>query len=138
MDLAKLERRIEMVSWRVKNINLGGCGVFALELYKILKFEFGVETEIVFTGWRGPKSIEFDHIMLKHGSVWIDSKGLHQHGPSGKNNTMDVHELFELVNDKQRWNQAFHFYFQDQYFQVISNEEYLIRQMKNYISDRIT
>ena len=30
MDLDKLEKRIKMVSHRVRNINLGGCGVFAL------------------------------------------------------------------------------------------------------------
>ncbi len=135
MDLDKLEKRIKMVSHRVRNINHGGCGVFALELYRIMKGEFGMESQIVFTGWRSSKSIDFDHIMLYCQGSWIDSKGLHATGPT---NTMTEEELEELVADKRRWNPAFHYWFTDQYFKPISNENFLKRQMYNYISDKIS
>lgn len=134
MELKELARRIEYVNIRVKNINLGGCGIFALELYRIMRFEFGMETEIVFTGWRSGRSIDFEHIMLRYKDNWIDSKGLHKEGPT---KTMDVHELTELVEDKRRWNHAFHFYLENPYGVVTSNANHLVRQMRNYISDRV-
>lgn len=134
MELQELVRRINYVNNRVKNINLGGCGVFALELYKILRFEFGMETEIVFSGGRSGRSIDFEHIMLRYKDVWIDSKGLHNDGPT---KTMDVHELTELVEDKRHWNHTFHFHFENPYGVVTSNANHLVRQMRNYISDRI-
>ncbi len=134
MKLQELARRINYVNNRVKNINLGGCGVFTLELYKILRFEFGIETEIVFTGWKSGRLIKFDHIMLRHNDTWIDSKGLHNEGPK---KTMDVHELTELVEDMTKWNHAFHFYFENPYGVVTSNANHLVRQMRNYISDRV-
>lgn len=134
MELQELAKRIDYVNRRVKNINLGGCGVFALELHRILKFEHGIDTEIVFTGWRSVRSIDFQHIMLRHKNTWIDSKGLHNEGPTL---TMDVYELTELVENKQRWNKAFHFHFENPYGVVTSNADHLVRQMRNYISDRI-
>ena len=134
MELQELARRISYVNSKVKNINLGGCGIFALELYRILRFEFGIETEIVFVGFRTNREINFEHIMLRHKDTWIDSKGLHRDGPTG---TMDVHELTELIEDKYRWNHAFHFYFENPYGVVMSNANHLIRQMRSYISDRI-
>jgi hypothetical protein len=67
---------------------------------------------------------------------YVDSRGVElADGPgSGR---MKVEELRLLVADKSRWNKAFHYYFLDQYYNVISNEEYLVRQMRNYISDVI-
>jgi hypothetical protein len=134
MELQELAKRISYVNSKVKNINLGGCGIFALELYKILRFEFGIETEIVFFGYKSGRSINFEHIMLRYKDIWIDSKGLHNEGPK---NTLDVHELTVLVEDKSRWNHAFHFYFENPYGVVMSNANHLVRQMRNYISNRI-
>jgi hypothetical protein len=134
MELQELAKRISYVNSKVKNINLGGCGIFALELYKILRFEFGMETEIVFTGCRSARSIDFEHIMIRYKDTWIDSKGLHRDGPK---RTMDVHELTSLVEDKSRWNHAFHFYFENPYGVVMSNANHLVRQMRNYISNRV-
>jgi len=146
MEMKSLDRRIAMVSQRVKNINLGGCGIFAFELYKILRFEFGIETEIAFSGYRAGKQICFDHILLVlrnpdpgHAAAWIDSRGVSYSEPRGGfRNYMTPFELEELIEDKSLWNKAFHFHFQDAYFNTISNENFLRRQMYNYISDRIT
>jgi hypothetical protein len=49
MDLESLSKRIGLVSTRVKNINLGGCGVFALELSRILREECGMGNKWVRT-----------------------------------------------------------------------------------------
>ena len=51
MDLVILDKRIKCVSTRVRNINLGGCGVFALELSRILSEECGIGCDILYTGF---------------------------------------------------------------------------------------
>lgn len=138
--MESLDKRIAMVKQRVRNINLGGCGAFALELHSILKEEHGIDAEIGYTGYRAGKQICFDHIFLHipGEGAFVDSNGVKRISPREyRGNKMTREELAELVKDKSRWNKAFHYHFQDQYFQVISNEDFLIRQMRNYISDKI-
>jgi hypothetical protein len=134
MDLESLSKRIGLVSTRVKNINLGGCGVFALELSRILREECGIDCDILYTG-------VVDHVYLgvRMGSeyYYVDSRGVELADGPGYGR-IEVEELRLLVADKARWNKAFHYYFMDQYHNVISNEEYLVRQMRNYISDVIS
>jgi|LauGreDrversion4_2_1035121.scaffolds.fasta_scaffold71385_5 hypothetical protein len=140
MDLESLSKRIGLVSTRVKNINLGGCGVFALELSRILSEECGMECDILYTGFGSGLDLVIDHVYLgvRMGSnyYYVDSRGVELADGPGYGR-MTVEELRLLVADKSRWNKAFHYYFMDQYYNVISNEEYLVRQMRNYISDVI-
>jgi hypothetical protein len=133
-----LDKRIKLVSNLVKNINLGGCGVFALELWRILKQEQGIDCDILYTGFGLGLDLVVNHIYLgiKMGSeyYYVDSKGVElADGPVSMR--MGVEELRLLVADKERWNKAFHYYFMDQYYNVVSNEDYLVRQMQNYIID---
>jgi len=140
MDLVILDKRIKCVSTRVRNINLGGCGVFALELSRILSEECGIGCDILYTGFGSGLDLVIDHVYLgvSIGSeyYYVDSKGVElAYGPGSLR--MTVEDLRLLVADKSRWNKAFHYYFLDQYYTVISNEDYLVRQMRNYISDVI-
>ena len=144
MEMNHLDKSIKMVSRRVNNINLGGCGIFAFELYKILKFEFGIETEIVFSGYRSCEKICFDHIMLLvmnpdhvNVAVWIDSTGVRYQEPGGFRNYMELNELASLLEDKSLWNKSFHYYFSDHNFNIISNENFLRCMIYKYISHRI-
>lgn len=144
MELQDLEIRIVKVRRAVKNINLGGCGVFAYELYKILKFEFGIETEIRFTGYKSGTTIRFDHVLLRlkegtqeHPDIFIDSNGIFYDNIATEGNTLHPFEMEDLLGRKELWNKAFHYYFQDEEFNITSNENFLKKMMYTYISNRI-
>jgi hypothetical protein len=145
MNMVDLNKRISLVNRRVKNINLGGCGVFALTLHRILFEEHGIDAKIAFTGYRVKNKICFEHIFLVINEQYhmdkffhVDSNGVRFDEPISEKNLISKEELEILVKDKSLWNKAFHYHFTDQYFNTISNENFLIRQMYNYISDKIT
>lgn len=147
MELQDLEIRIAKVRRAVKNINLGGCGVFAYELYKILRSEFGIETEIRFAGYKSGTTIRLDHVFLRlkegtpeHPDIFIDSNGIFYGSKDSfcatEDNMLDPLEIEDLIGRKELWNKAFHYYFQDAEFKITSNENFLKKMMYIYISNR--
>ena len=75
LDIRKMNDELKS---KVPNLNCGGCGYFAYEMWKHIFFKYGVMLQIV----RCQIETGGFHIMLKYNDTYFDSKG------TGRNNDL--------------------------------------------------
>ena len=130
MFLFKLYKEIEPINNDIRSIQYGGCGVFALSLYNLLKKLNRKPTIVVVTGKRAIKwidawvgnvskceaNIEAHHIVIKLGKSYIDNNGIYndwrkiEHCDERNQviyENLPVEVLEEWVN-KFTWNHRFY------------------------------
>ncbi len=133
-----INQKLNRIRISVKNINLGGCGLFAYHMYDVLKNR-GIKSEILLLG-----STENPiHIILKlEDGSYLDSRGIRDTKEEllkefGGNSFLYDNELVaiskieleRMLNDV-KWNKAFDYWFTDNNFNPKSNKEYLIEMIK--------
>jgi hypothetical protein len=128
-----INQKLNRIRISVKNINLGGCGLFAYHMYDTLKSR-GIKSEILLLGsTENPIHIILE---LEDGS-YLDSRGIRDTKEEllkefGGNplSTISKIELGRMLNEV-KWNKAFDYWFTDNNFNPKSNREYLIEMIKN-------
>ncbi len=127
-----INQKLNRIRISVKNINLGGCGLFAYHMYDVLKSR-GIKSEILLLGsTENPIHIILE---LEDGS-YLDSRGIRDTKEEllkefGGNplSTISKIELGWMLNEV-KWNKAFDYWFTDNNFNPKSNREYLIEMIK--------
>jgi len=127
-----INQKLNRIRISVKNINLGGCGLFAYHMYDVLKSR-GIKSEILLLGsTENPIHIILE---LEDGS-YLDSRGIRDTKEEllkefGGNplSTISKIELGRMLNEV-KWNKAFDYWFTDNNFNPKSNREYLIEMIK--------
>jgi hypothetical protein len=127
-----INNKLNRIRISVKNINLGGCGLFAYHMYDVLKNR-GIKSEIILLG-----STENPiHIILKlQDGSYLDSRGIRdskeellKEFDNNPLSTISKIELEKMLNEV-KWNKAFDYWFTDNNFNPKSNKEYLIEMIK--------
>ena len=127
-----INQKLNRIRISVKNINLGGCGLFAYHMYDVLKSR-GIKSEILLLG-----STENPiHIILELEDVsYLDSRGIRdtkeellKEFVGNTLSTISKIELGRILNEV-KWNKAFDYWFTDSNFNPKSNREYLIEMIK--------
>lgn len=127
-----INQKLNRIRISVKNINLGGCGLFSYHMYDVLKSR-GIKSEILLLGsTENPIHIILE---LEDGS-YLDSRGIRDTKEEllkefGGNplSTISKIELGRMLNEV-KWNKAFDYWFTDNNFNPKSNREYLIEMIK--------
>jgi hypothetical protein len=127
-----INQKLNRIRISVKNINLGGCGLFAYHMYDALKSR-GIKSEILLLGSKeNPIHIILE---LEDGS-YLDSRGIRNTKEEllkefGSNSLIAISkiELGRMLNEV-KWNKAFDYWFTDNNFNPKSNREYLIEMIK--------
>jgi len=127
-----INNKLNRIRISVKNINLGGCGLFAYHMYDVLKNR-GIKSEIILLG-----STENPiHIILKlQDGSYLDSRGIRdtkeellKEFDNNPLSTISKIKLGKMLNEV-KWNKAFDYWFTDNNFNPKSNKEYLIEMIK--------
>jgi hypothetical protein len=127
-----INNKLNRIRISVKNINLGGCGLFAYHMYDVLKNR-GIKSEIILLG-----STENPiHIILKlQDGSYLDSRGIRdtkeellKEFDNNPLSTISKIKLEKMLNEV-KWNKAFDYWFTDNNFNPKSNKEYLIEMIK--------
>jgi hypothetical protein len=127
-----INNKLNRIRISVKNINLGGCGLFAYHMYDVLKNR-GIKSEIILLG-----STENPiHIILKlQDGSYLDSRGIRdtkeellKEFDNNPLSTLSKIKLEKMLNEV-KWNKAFDYWFTDNNFNPKSNKEYLIEMIK--------
>jgi len=127
-----INQKLNRIRISVKNINLGGCGLFAYHMYEALKSR-GIKSEILLLGsTENPIHIILE---LEDGS-YLDSRGIRNNKEEllkefSSNSLIAISkiELGRMLNEV-KWNKAFDYWFTDNNFNPKSNREYLIEMIK--------
>jgi len=127
-----INNKLNRIRISVKNINLGGCGLFAYHMYDVLKNR-GIKSEIILLG-STEKPI---HIILKlQDGSYLDSRGIRdtkeellKEFDNNPLSTISKIKLEKMLNEV-KWNKAFDYWFTDNNFNPKSNKEYLIEMIK--------
>jgi len=123
--LAKYEKVINEVNKKVKHVNRGGCGIFALELGNVLKqnkikFKYimlfrhieKTEKDYFKTLMENNMVRDFNseaswtHIVVKVGRKFIDGEEI-TNKPKREGLEMNEEFLLTLINQKNYWNSTF-------------------------------
>jgi phosphomannomutase len=123
--LAKYEKVINEVNKKVKHVNRGGCGIFALELGNVLKqnkikFKYimlfrhieKTEKDYFKTLMENNMVRDFNseaswtHIVVKVGRKFIDGEEI-TNKPKREGLEMNEEFLLTLINQKNYWNSMF-------------------------------
>ena len=129
-----INQKLNRIRISVKNINLGGCGLFAYHMYDVLKNR-GIEPEILLLGSKENPI----HIIIKlQDGSYLDSRGIRNSkeellkefgGNSGwglfDQSIISKTELEAMLTDV-KWNKAFDYWFTDNNFNPKSNKELLV------------
>jgi hypothetical protein len=134
-----INSKLNRIRISVKNINLGGCGLFAYHMYDVLKNR-GIEPEILLLGSKENPI----HIIVKlHDGSYLDSRGIR----NSKEELLKEFELFTIGNSgwglsiisktelevmltNVKWNKSFDYWFTDNNFKPKSNKELLVESIK--------
>lgn len=130
-----INTKLNRIRTQVKNINLGGCGLFAYHMHLTLK-DRGIESKILLLG---TKQVPIHLILELNEFTYLDSKGI----CSDKKDLLKEFvglcdcELSEITNDELgvmltdvKWNKAFDYWFTDGNFQAKSNKDFLVECIK--------
>ena len=128
-----INSKLNRIRTQVKNINLGGCGLFAYHMYLALK-DRGIESKILLLG---TKQLPIHLILQLDEFTYLDSKGicsdkkdlLKEFGGGGKITEITNDELGVMLTDI-KWNKAFDYWFTDGNFQPKSNKDLLVECIK--------
>jgi len=137
-----INSKLSRIRNQVKNINLGGCGLFAYHMYLSLK-DRGIESKILLLG---TKQLPIHVILQLDESNYLDSKGI----CSDKKDLLKEFvgfcdfELSEITNDELkvmlvdiRWNKAFDYWFTDCNFESKSNKDFLVECIKREFKEKL-
>lgn len=127
-----INSKLNRIRTQVKNINLGGCGLFAYHMYLALK-DRGIESKILLLG---TKQLPIHLILQLDEFTYLDSKGicsdkkdlLKEFG-GGKLTEITNDELGVMLTDV-KWNKAFDYWFTDDNFRAKSNKDFLVECIK--------
>ena len=129
-----INSKLNRIRISVKNINLGGCGLFAYHMYDVLKNR-GIEPEILLLGSKENPI----HIIIKlHDGSYLDSRGINTKedllkefgGNSGWGLSIISKTELEMMLTNVKWNKAFDYWFTDNNFNPKSNKELLVESIK--------
>ena len=127
-----INSKLNRIRTQVKNINLGGCGLFAYHMYLALK-DRGIESKILLLG---TKQLPIHLILQLDEFTYLDSKGicsdkdlLKEFGGGSKLTEITNDELGVMLTDI-KWNKAFDYWFTDVNFQPKSNKDFLVESIK--------
>lgn len=130
-----INSKLNRIRISVKNINLGGCGLFAYHMYDVLKNR-GIEPEILLLGSKENPI----HIIVKlHDGSYLDSRGIRDSkeellkefdGNSGCGLSIISKTELEVMLTNVKWNKAFDYWFTDNNFNPKSNKELLVESIK--------
>jgi hypothetical protein len=127
-----INSKLNRIRTQVKNINLGGCGLFAYHMYIALK-DRGIESKILLLG---TKQLPIHLILQLDEFTYLDSKGicsnkdlLKEFGGGSKLTEITNDELGVMLTDI-KWNKAFDYWFTDSNFNPKSNKEFLVECIK--------
>ena len=131
-----INTKILSIKISVKNINLGGCGLFAYHMFDVLKKK-GIESEILLLG---SKENPIHIILNLYDGSYLDSNGIFESkldilrpfcGDKDYILTViDYHDLEEMLKNVE-WNKSFNFYYTDSEFNAKSNWNLLIERINN-------
>ena len=143
-----INQKLNRIRLSVKNINLGGCGLFAYHMYDVLKNR-GIEPQILVFHYEGdgPKENPIHIIVKLQDGSYLDSRGFFntqkdilKYFINFDISEMDGDKLFrlspisktELENmlTNVKWNKAFDYFFVDNNFKTKSNKELLVESIK--------
>lgn len=112
INLCDLERKISFLNRKYSNINYGGCGIFTYYLYKVLKYKYGVDVDVVYypsetpPGLKPDYDVYFTHILLEIKNICIiDNNGLYSINKSLSK--LSINKLEEMINIPLLWNNVF-------------------------------
>ena len=127
-----INSKLNRIRTSVKNINLGGCGLFAYHMYLALK-DRSIETKILLLG---TKQLPIHLILQLDEFNYLDSKGINTKEDLLKEFGGGI-KLTEISNDELesmltniKWNKAFDYWFTDVNFQPKSNKDFLVESIK--------
>lgn len=132
-----INQKLNRIRISVKNINLGGCGLFAYHMYDVLKNR-GIDPEILLLGSKENPI----HIIVKlHDGSYLDSRGirdtkeelLKEFGGNGlpeESVSIISKTELEVMLTNVKWNKAFDYWFTDNNFNPKSNKELLVESIK--------
>lgn len=132
-----INQKLNRIRISVKNINLGGCGLFAYHMYDVLKNR-GIDPEILLLGSKENPI----HIIVKlHDGSYLDSRGirdtkeelLKEFGGNGlpeESVSIISKTELEVMLTNVKWNKAFDYWFTDNNFNPKSNKELLVENIK--------
>lgn len=132
----EINNKLSLLRYKVKNINLGGCGFFAYEMYKKL-WNHGINSDIILFGSKENPI----HIFLQiDDDLYLDSDGINDFNkfkikwniPDRKYLSIITEEDLKYMLNNVIWNKSFNFHFQDNNFNIISNKQLLIEQINYY------
>ena len=126
-----INSKLDRIRTQVKNINQGGCGLFAYHMYLALK-DKGIKSKILLLG---TKQLPI-HLILKLDEFnYLDSRGissdkdlLKEFGGGGLSEITN-NEL-EMMLTNIEWNKGFDYWFTDSNFNPKSNKELLVECIK--------
>jgi hypothetical protein len=127
-----INQKLNRIRISVKNINLGGCGLFAYHMYDVLKNR-GIESKILLLG---TKQLPIHLILQLDEFTYLDSSGINtkeyllkEFGGGVKLTEITNDELEYMLTDI-KWNKAFDYWFTDHNLNPKSNKELLVESIK--------